>query len=69
MQKNRKANVLMAEKYYNEYLKLIDHYKQLDKETKNLWKNFETNKKFILSRDQKISQYKSNKELEMKIKV
>ena len=59
----------MAQNYYIEYLKLIDHYGQLNPETRQIWKNFEKNDKYRPNRDDKIAEYKKNKDLQMKIKV
>jgi hypothetical protein len=47
----------MAKKYYIEYLKLMDHYKQVNKNLKKFWESYEQNPLFRPERDDKIAEY------------
>jgi hypothetical protein len=64
---NRKENVEMARKYYNEYLKLLQHYGMVSKPLKGLWKQYEKNPTFKPIRNEKIAEYKASKVLKLKI--
>ncbi len=67
MMDNRKENIEMSKKYYNEYLKLVQHYEELPKPLYNLWKEYEKNPTYKPLRNDKIAEYKASKELKLKI--
>ncbi|KRX10975.1 hypothetical protein PPERSA_12099 [Pseudocohnilembus persalinus] len=65
---NRKKSLEFSKLYLNEFLKLLDHYGVLSEQLRKTWKNYEENTKYEPTRDERIAQYKEQKEIENKIK-
>jgi TAP42-like family len=53
--------------YFEEYLKLLSHYKVLPEDLKRQWKAFKENPKHKLGREEKIKQFREKKEIEKAI--
>lgn len=65
---NRDKNAKQAMFYFNQFLKLMEHYSLLQGSEKDAWKNLE-NGDFSVSREEKINGFKTQKELLNKLKV
>ncbi|KAM3133532.1 hypothetical protein pb186bvf_014374 [Paramecium bursaria] len=63
----RQKNLVSADYYIQEFLKLLDHYQLLNPQQKKLWKQFRDSKKFEFQREDKILNFKETKQLTLQI--
>lgn len=72
---DRKNKIQQSKKFYNEFLKLMDHYKLVTKEQKAVWERSMNPEKYAneqkkhpnMDRDEKIAALKAKKQLEAMI--
>lgn len=68
IQEDRKSNLDLSKKYFDEFIKLCNHYELVTKEQRKQWKTAFDNENYEPSREEKIQGFKDKKDLENKIK-
>jgi hypothetical protein len=65
---DRRRNLALSKKYYDEFVKLCNHYELVTKEQRKQWKTIYDNAEYEPSREDKIQSFKEKKELDYQIK-
>jgi len=68
IQENRKSNLSLQKTYYDEFIKLCNHYELVSKDQRKKWKTIYDDANYEPSREDKIQGFKDKKELENQIK-